>query len=256
MAEVGRVRFGFTDRYGIAGSPPETAAPELLAAGRPSADSRYGSFNLGDHVGDDPGLVADRRRSLAAKPVVFMAQVHGKQVTAVPSHPGRPVSGTDALVTSARSLPLAVLVADCLPVLIYEPQVEVIGCAHAGRRGIELGILPATVDAIERCGGSRSAMFVTIGPSIGPCCYEVPAAMRDAVCELVPEARATTRWGTPSLDLRSAAVSQLRAVGVTEVTVSDVCTFESEAHYSYRRDGVTGRFAGVIELTEDGADTA
>jgi YfiH family protein len=236
---AGLARLWFTDRYGVGGAGSNADGPTL---------SPYGAFNLASHVGDDRAVVESRRQQLTTPAAVFMDQVHGRHVAVVTDRPSGPMIGTDGLVTTRRDVPLAVLVADCLPVLMYEPKAEVIGSVHAGRRGIELGVLAAAVQAIESCGGEGSRVLVTIGPSIGPCCYEVPAQMRDAVCAVVPAAASTTRWGTPSIDLRAAALAQLGAAGVHQVAVSDVCTFESPRHYSYRRDGVTGRFAGVVVL--------
>jgi hypothetical protein len=131
---------------------------------------------------------------------------------------------------------------------MHQPEVEVCAAVHAGRRGIDLGVLAATVTAIGEFGSDPSGIRVRIGPSIGPCCYEVPAAMRDELAAVVPAAAARTTWGAPSIDLRAAAQAQLAAVGVHEVKISPVCTHTSPDHYSYRRDGVTGRFAGVVWL--------
>src|SRR4051812_25319225 len=116
MAGVGRARLWFTDRYGPDGSGRQNSPP---------TSSPYGAFNLGDHVGDVPSDVTDRRRQLARVPVAFMQQVHGNSVAVLTDSPAQPIPATDALVTAVRNLPLAVLVADCLPVLIYEPKVEV-----------------------------------------------------------------------------------------------------------------------------------
>jgi polyphenol oxidase len=87
-----------------------------------------------------------------------------------------------------------------------------------------------------------------LGPAICGACYEVPAAMQAEVAGVVPETLSTTSRGTAGLDLRRGVAAQLRAAGVTAVRVSDVCTAEDPAYFSYRRDGVTGRFAGVAVL--------
>jgi len=235
---AGRAEVWFTDRFGLAGEP---VLDERVT-------DPYDRFNVATHVGDDHVRVEARRRSLPGAPAVFMDQVHGAHIETLAHAPDGPVPSADGLVTGLPGLTLAVLVADCLPVLIYEPQLEVVAAVHAGRRGIELDVLAHAVAAVSSLGGDPARVAVAIGPSIGPCCYEVPAQMRDELAAIVPAAAAVTRWGTPSIDLRAAAVAQLAAAGVHTVDVSPVCTYESSRHYSFRRDAVTGRFAGLIRL--------
>ena len=248
MLGADRIEFWFTDRHGLAGGSGDVSVP--------TADPRYAGFNLADHVGDDPARVRNHRSELArvvGAPVTFMNQVHGHRVAVIgPGDANGEPPEADALVTQVPGRPLAVLVADCLPILMYQPEVEVCAVVHAGRRGIELGVLEATVSAIGEFGSDPSGIRVLIGPSIGPCCYEVPAAMRDELAAAVPVAAARTTWDTPSIDLRAAARAQLAAVGVQDVAVSPVCTYTSPDHHSYRRDGVTGRFAGIVSLRAAG----
>jgi YfiH family protein len=219
-----------------------------------AADDPYASFNLADHVGDQPALVAANRAALAERvrrggpPVAFMQQVHGASVAVIEAHPGPSAPPVDALVTTSADLPLAVLVADCVPLLLRSTEGDVVAAVHAGRLGIQRGVVAATLATIADLGCSPNALVARLGPSIGPCCYEVPAAMQDDVCAVVPQARATTRWGTPALDIRSAVAAQLRDAGVGEVSVDGRCTYEEPTLYSYRRDGVTGRFAGVVTI--------
>jgi YfiH family protein len=215
--------------------------------------------NLAGHVGDDQATVAANRRrladvnGLAAERVVWMDQVHGSTVAVVDattpesSSPlGRTVPATDALVTADPSTALAVLVADCVPVLLADDTAGVIGAAHAGRRGLHHGVVPATVERMVALGARTDRLTVRLGPAVCGLCYEVPADMRDEVASVVPAAAATTRQGTPALDIRAGLVEQLERIGVSTPIVSATCTVEDEEFYSYRRDGVTGRFAGVI----------
>ncbi|OAA28647.1 hypothetical protein UG55_1005161 [Frankia sp. EI5c] len=207
----------------------------------------YAGLNLGDHVGDDPGSVAANRKLLVSRighPVQFMRQVHGARVCVV--REAGPPPEADALVTDVPGLALAVLVADCVPVMFEAPGA--VGVAHAGRQGMAAGVLAATLAALDEFGVDRAALRVTLGPAICGRCYEVPAAMRAEVDRLVPGSAATTRAGAPSLDLRAGLVGQLAAAGVGPVVVSDSCSAESADLYSYRRDGRTGRFAGVAWL--------
>jgi YfiH family protein len=219
------------------------------------SSGRYAAFNLGDHVDDEPVAVAANRAALAdvmrpgGSPVVFMQQVHGNAVAVVDAHPGAVVAGVDALVTTRPGLAVAVLVADCVPLVLVDDQAEVAAVVHAGRAGVRADVVGATLDVIANLGVAPARLAARLGPAIGGCCYEVPAAMQDAFCAVVPEARASTRWGTPSLDLSSAVAGQLRAHGVHDISTDGRCTYESAAHYSYRRDGVTGRFAGVVMIS-------
>jgi hypothetical protein len=161
----------------------------------------------------------------------------------------------DALVTRASRLALAVMVADCVPVLLADPRAGVVAVAHAGRRGVALGVVPAVVRAMVSCGSSVSDLCAWIGPAIDGCCYEVPEAMQQEIAELVPETISNggrTRAGTPSLDLRAGVGAQLAAAGVQRVLRVGGCTFDDPQFFSHRRDGVTGRFAGLVWL--DGPD--
>ena len=229
-------RYAFTDRNG-----GRSAAP-------------YDGLNLGDHVEDDPKAVAENRRSLAAafhlepSRLAFMHQVHGADVAVLDDPPGPedPVPTADALVTRAPGLALVVLVADCVPVLLAARRSDVIAVAHAGRRGVEAGVVPATVAAMSALGARPDRMVAVVGPAICAGCYEVSGELAEQVVAAEPATRATSRAGTPALDLRAGVVAQLVAAGVETVEVDPWCTAESDDLYSHRRDGVTGRFAGVL----------
>jgi polyphenol oxidase len=237
----------------------------LLASG-PGADARWAvtdrvggvsaspfdSLNLGNHVGDDPDRVAANRKLVAAEiglapsDLRFMSQVHGARVAHVGREPVELPPEADALVTEESGIGLAVLVADCVPVLFAARRSDVIAVAHAGRRGVAAGIVPATVAAMRELGARPSRIVVKVGPAICGRCYEVPKAMQEEICSAVPEARSTTTNGTPGLDLRAAVVAQLLQAGVETVEVESWCTAERDDLYSYRRDGVSGRFAGLV----------
>ncbi|MGN7151243.1 polyphenol oxidase family protein [Arthrobacter sp. SAFR-179] len=203
--------------------------------------------NLALHVGDDPGEVRQRRARLeeymGVRPqsLRFMNQVHGTTVAVV----GAEVPSPEADAMVSRGLPLAVMVADCIPVLLAgeTPGGPVLAAVHAGRPGIANGIIPAAVENMLSLGASR--IHAWMGPSICGSCYEVPPALQDEVAALVPATRSTTSWGTPALDLPAGARSQLETAGV-EVEYTGSCTLETDTLYSYRRDRNTGRFAGLI----------
>lgn len=211
--------------------------------------------NLALHVGDDPDAVRARRLRLEEQMGVpprtlrFMNQIHSAAVAdAMPSDPdSAPAASVDALVSPGARVPLAVMVADCVPVLLAGTAESgpVTAAAHAGRAGLLAGILPATVRRMRSHGARNIGAW--IGPSICGRCYEVPAAMRDEAASAlpdVPELAATTSWGTPSLDLPAAALRQLTDLDVAAVRVGS-CTLETEDFPSHRR-GSSGRFAGLI----------
>lgn len=220
----------------------------------------YATLNLSDQVGDDPTAVAANRSrvaetlGVAGQRVTWMRQVHGRDIAVVTADPDRidrsgpgidGIDGVDGVVTADTGRPLAVLLADCVPMLLADPQAGVIGVAHAGRRGMQAGIADAVVSAMSRLGAQPERTVAVLGPAICAGCYEVPAPMRAAVGTTVPAAWATSRRGTPSLDLRSGLAAQLAAHGVRSSTVP-ACTAEDDRYFSYRRDGRTGRFAGFI----------
>ncbi|MCI2239708.1 peptidoglycan editing factor PgeF [Kineococcus sp. TRM81007] len=224
------VRGGFTTRAGAAGDGP------------------FAGLNLGDHVGDDPARVAGHRaalrRAVGADALVVPVQVHGADVVEVDEVPLE-APHADALVTRRRGLALAVVVADCVPVLLADPSAGVVAVAHAGRPGLVAGVVPAVLAAM-RAAGARDVR-AALGPAVCGSCYEVPREMADEVAAAVPEARATTRWGTCSVDVPAGVLAQLARAGVP-ASGPGPCTLEGADLYSYRRDGVTGRSAGAVVL--------
>lgn len=165
----------------------------------------YAELNLGGAVGDDPAAVlanrerAARGRGLDPARVVWMNQVHGRDVAVVdgPWGDASEIPAVDAVVTARRGLPLAVLTADCTPVLLADPVAGIVAAAHAGRPGLVAGVVPAAVGAMVRLGADPSRMIARTGPAVCGRCYEVPAAMRDEVAKSVPASWSETSWGTP-----------------------------------------------------------
>ncbi|MGE5764887.1 MAG: peptidoglycan editing factor PgeF [Mycobacterium leprae] len=230
------VAAAITDRTGGTSAPP------------------YDGNNLGRCVGDDPAAVAANRAATAAalaldaSRVVWMAQVHAARVTVVDSPRPDPVAVTDALVTATPSLALAVLVADCAPVLLADPAARVVAAAHAGRRGLAAAVVPRAVAAMLDGGARPGDVRAFVGPTICGGCYEVPGPLQEEVAARVPGSACTTRRGTPGLDLRSGLIGQLHDAGIDAVDVDPTCPAEHPAYFSYRRDGTTGRFAGYVWL--------
>jgi len=231
----GRVRWAFTDRTGGTSGAP------------------YDSLNLGGHVGDDSTAVLANRAVLAdalgvlVDSLVFMDQVHGASVRRVGGEHQGPVPSTDGIVTTQPGLVLVVLVADCVPVLLADPVAGVIAAVHAGRPGVHHRIVLEAVREMAALGARPQNTTALLGPSVCAGCYEVPEAMRAEVAAAVPATWASSRTGTPALDLRAGLAADLAAEGIVAESVGP-CTAESPHLFSYRRDGRTGRFAGAIWL--------
>lgn len=232
--------FAFTDRWGGVSAVP------------------YEELNLGGAVGDDPAAVLANRERVATglgldpARVVWMNQVHGAGVAVVDGPWGTdPVPSVDALVTDRPGLALAVLTADCVPVLLADPVAGVVAAAHAGRPGMVAGVVPATVARMTELGARPERIVARTGPAVCGRCYEVPEAMRAEVAAVEPAAHAETSWGTPAVDVTAGVLDQLARLGVTDVVASGVCTLESRDHYSYRRDRTTGRLAGYVWLNRE-----
>lgn len=173
-----------------------------------------------------------------------LSQVHGGDV--VVADPEGPRQSADGIVTDQTDMVLLVRAADCVPVLFADPDAGVLGAAHAGRPGVAADVVTHTVQAMRDLGAADITAWV--GPHVCGACYEVPAGLQHEVAALVPATRATTSWGTPSLDLGAGVRAQLEAAGATVVDVS-ACTRESPDLFSYRRDGAdSGRLAGLIRL--------
>lgn len=220
------------------------------------SDAPYASFNVGAHVGDRPEAVAANRERLAAsiglspQRLVWMEQVHGRRVTVVDGPRPRPVPASDGLVTAAPRLAVAALIADCVPVLLADPIRQVVAAVHAGRAGAQAGVLPAALETMRRLGACLEQVEVLLGPAACGKCYEVPDEMQADVEARLPGSACRTRWGTAGLDLRAGLSRQLLGVGVARTGVDPRCTIEDPTLYSYRRDGVTGRFAALTWFEE------
>lgn len=211
----------------------------------------YASFNLADHVGDDPVAVVANRARLAAAAglepaaVVWMEQIHGATVTAVDGPRTGPVEASDGLVTATPGVAVAVLVADCVPVLLADPVAGVVAAVHAGRVGAAAGVLPRAVERFVALGGDPARTDALLGPAVCGACYEVPAEMQAAVESRLPGSAVRTRGGTPGLDLRAGLARQLASLGVDRVGTDPRCTGEDRELFSHRRDGTTGRQAAL-----------
>ncbi|MEJ9079768.1 MULTISPECIES: peptidoglycan editing factor PgeF [Gordonia] len=223
------------------------------------SQSPYDSFNLGDHVGDDPVAVAENRarlaRDLGVGPdrVVWMEQVHSRTVTVVDGPVAEPVPVTDALVTSRTDLALAVLTADCVPILLSDDEAGVIAAVHAGRVGARIGIVPVVLEAMMDLGARADRIGAFLGPAASGDRYEVPSAMQADVEKHLPGSACRTSKGTAGLDLRAGIRRQLLDAGVGGVAVDPRCTIDDLSLFSHRRGAPTGRIASVVWMDSSAA---
>ena len=204
----------------------------------------FASLNLGAHVGDEIDDVLRNRKIAALKfgPTQYMNQVHGNRIALIEQVTDE-VPTADALVTGIPGIALAVMVADCIPLLLQSR--ESVAAVHVGRRGLVNGVTRATLELMREMGASQISAI--IGPSICGNCYEVSEDVYQEVVDLHPLAASVTSTGTLALDLPAALKNVLKDEGI-EVRDESICTVESDEHFSYRRDGVTGRQAGIISL--------
>lgn len=215
----------------------------------------YSTLNMSDATGDEHAAVWRNRElvaaacGLSAAGTAWMHQVHGSDVAQVAAgHLPQDPPQADAIFTDVPGTALGVLVADCAPVLVADPVARIVGAAHAGRQGMAAGVVPALVTAMSGAGADPARMCAVIGPSICGRCYEVPVQLRDRVAAAVPESSCVTRAGTPGIDIRAGVQAQLAGSGVRSVRGDRRCSAETPDLFSYRRDGSTGRFAGLIWL--------
>lgn len=216
----------FTNRIGGVSRPP------------------YASNNLALHVGDEVVSIVENRRLISALsgPTEYMNQSHGDRVVvvdAISSHE----PNADALVTCEMGIALGVLVADCIPLVLWDEAEHVVAAVHVGRRGLLNEIASKTVRVMNSLGAERIQGI--LGPSICGRCYEVGSDIFEEVVSAFPRARSLTANGSLSLDLPGALFGELSNIGV-KVSRSPICTLENPNFFSFRRDGVTGRQAGLI----------
>ena len=204
----------------------------------------WGNLGFGKKPGD-PEVVANRLNLFESEQLEARTLIQPKQV-----HSNVCVSGTDfvpgmqadATYSKSSNHLLSVLTADCLPILVYHPD-GVIAAIHAGWRGLHEEIIRKTLAMLP------SNTEVAIGPSIGPCCYEVGDDLAEQFAKKFGRTVIVPGNEKPRLDLRLAAILQLQESGVEEMDVSEICTYcHPDLFFSYRRDGSSGRMMSYIGL--------
>lgn len=211
----------------------------------------FETFNLGDHVDDQPQAVAENRRRLNLKldcVPAWLQQVHGVKV--VEADPQQ-VLEADASWTSTPGVASVVMTADCLPVLFCDRSATRVAAAHAGWRGLVAGVLEETVRGLALSGDQ---LLAWLGPAIGPQSFEVGAEVREAFLDAHEQAAIafipSLNQGRYLADIYQLARMRLAACGVTAVYGGGGCTFTDPRFYSYRRMPRTGRFASLIWLAD------
>lgn len=234
-------------------APPRVQAAFTLRGGGVSV-APWDTLNLGSHVGDAPHAVTENRNRVATELALpaaplWLQQVHGAQVLDVDAGHLTGPAPADAAVTREPGRVLAILVADCMPVLLAALDGAVIGAAHAGWRGLAAGVLEATIGAMRV---PAATLCAWLGPAIGPSHFEVGAEVRECFMAANPGAAAAFtanprgRW---QCDLGWLVRQRLQAAGVTRIASAGLCTYaEALRCYSYRRDGRTGRMAALLWL--------
>ncbi|MCX6077194.1 MAG: peptidoglycan editing factor PgeF [Campylobacterales bacterium] len=219
----------------------------------------YDSLNLAWHVGDDAQLVEINHKLLSEElgydknSLIHMKQIHSNLVHVVIEEDDffTPRS-CDALITNKKNTPLMVMVADCSPLLFYDDVQKVIAVAHAGRAGAFKNIVKNVVDCfVNEFACEPQNLYVTVGASIGVCCYEVGQEVYDEACAIGLEYTVRKKENRYYLDVTKILQSQLLECGVKKenLEISDECTScKNESYFSYRKSGVTGRFAGLLMI--------
>jgi len=217
----------------------------------------YHELNLALHVEDNPIDVLKNREILAKKQdfyidnLIYMEQTHSNNIQIIEDSLTNKIENCDGIITNKPNIPLMVMVADCIPILLYDKVKKVIGAVHAGRNGTFLKIAPKAISImIEKFNSNPKDIVVSLGASIHDCCYEVGEDLAQVAIKSFGERYVEKRENSFYLDLQTLNFDQLSSVGVLKehIMISQTCTCCDNNYFSYRRDGVTGRFAGVIKL--------
>ncbi|MCT7585414.1 peptidoglycan editing factor PgeF [Aliarcobacter butzleri] len=206
--------------------------------------------NLAYHVGDIKENVDKNRQKLALKydykneDLCYMNQIHSANVVVVDENSPKYIDNCDALITKTKNLPLMVMVADCIPILMFDEVKGVIAAIHAGRNSTFLKISEITAkEMIENFSCKTENIKVIMGPSIQKCCYEV----NDELKNIVEKSFGKEFVIGNNIDLQGINKKLLENLGIKNIEISSICTkCSNKPFFSYRKEKNTGRFAGVI----------
>lgn len=210
--------------------------------------------NLAFHVEDNEINVIKNRQNLALKlaykyeDLVYMNQVHGANIIVVDENSPKLIDNCDSIITRSKNLPLMVMVADCIPILMFDGKKEIIAAIHAGRNSTFLEISKKTAEIfIENFSSNPKDISVVLGASIQKCCYEVS----DELSKIVENSFGKEFVENNHIDLQGINKKQLNDLGIKNIEISDICTkCGNKPYFSYRKDKKTGRFAGIIILKD------
>ena len=210
--------------------------------------------NLAFHVEDNEINVIKNRKNLALKlgynyeDLVYMNQIHSANIIVVDENSPKLVDNCDSIITRSKNLPLMVMVADCIPILMFDSKQGVVAAIHAGRNSTFLEISKKTAEIfIEKFSSNPEDIRVILGASIQKCCYEVS----DELSKIVENSFGKEFVENNYIDLQGINKKQLNDLGIKNIEISNICTkCGDKSYFSYRKDKKTGRFAGIIILKD------
>lgn len=210
--------------------------------------------NLAFHVEDNEINVIKNRKNLALKlgynyeDLVYMNQIHSANIIVVDENSPKLVDNCDSIITRSKNLPLMVMVADCIPILMFDDKQGIIAVIHAGRNSTFLEISKKTAEVfIEKFSSNPEDINVVFGASIQKCCYEVS----EDLSKIVENSFGKEFVENNYIDLQGINKKQLNDLGIKNIEISNICTkCGDKSYFSYRKDKKTGRFAGIIILKD------
>ena len=210
--------------------------------------------NLAFHVEDNEINVIKNRKNLALKlgynyeDLVYMNQVHSANIIVVDENSPKLLDNCDSIITRSKNLPLMVMVADCIPILMFDDKQGIIAAIHAGRNSTFLEISKKTAEVfIEKFSSNPEDINVVFGASIQKCCYEVS----EDLSKIVENSFGKEFVENNYIDLQGINKKQLNDLGIKNIEISNICTkCGDKSYFSYRKDKKTGRFAGIIILKD------
>ena len=210
--------------------------------------------NLAFHVEDNEINVIKNRKNLALKlgynyeDLVYMNQIHSANIIVVDENSPKLVDNCDSIITRSKNLPLMVMVADCIPILMFDDKQGIIAAIHAGRNSTFLEISKKTASFfIEKFSSNPEDIRVILGASIQKCCYEVS----EDLSKIVENSFGKEFVENNYIDLQGINKKQLNDLGIKNIEISNICTkCGDKSYFSYRKDKKTGRFAGIIILKD------